>query len=112
MTQAAKQIVSNLFPTRALALLLTIGFVDLVATAVLHANGLIIELNPLMKPLIERSEWLFAFVKALTLVGAWLVMARHAKVNLSFVRMAALAGAAVYMIVWVTWFFTGAGAKG
>jgi len=108
MTHVAKNLVTNLFPTRALALLLTIGFVDLVATAVLHANGLIVELNPLMKPLIERSEWLFAFVKALTLVGAWFVMARHARVNRNFVRLAALAGSAVYVMVWVTWFFSGA----
>ncbi|MBX3112416.1 MAG: hypothetical protein KF857_10445 [Fimbriimonadaceae bacterium] len=108
MTLAAKQIVGNLFPTRALALLLGIGFLDLTATAVLHANGMIVELNPLMRPLIERSEWLFALVKALTLFGAWFVMARHAKVNLKFVRATALAGSCVYMVVWVTWFFTGA----
>lgn len=109
MSQAAKQFVSHLFPTRALALLLLIGFVDLVATAVLHANGRIVELNPLMRPLIERSEWLFAVVKGMTLVGAWLVMANHAKTNLKFVRVTALLGAVVYMFVWTTWFFAAAG---
>ena len=36
----------RLLPTRALALLLAIGFLDLIVTAVLHAQGMIIELNP------------------------------------------------------------------
>ncbi|MCG9896274.1 MAG: DUF5658 family protein [Fimbriimonadaceae bacterium] len=91
-------------PTRAIALLMFVGFLDLVATAVLHAKGLITELNPLMKPLIEHSEWTFAFVKGLTLVVAWYVMARHAHKNLVFVRRAALTGAIAYIIVWVVWF--------
>lgn len=97
----------NIFPTRALFLLLAIGFVDLIATAVLHKQGLIVELNPVMKPLIEHSEWLFAFVKGGTLMIAWLVMWRHCKVNLQFVRKAAIVGACAYMFIWVTWFTAG-----
>jgi len=57
-----------------------------------------------MRPLIERSEWLFSFVKALTLVGAWLVMASYARVNLRFVRQAAIVGSLVYVVVWLIWF--------
>lgn len=97
----------NLFPTRALLLLLGIGFVDLVATAVLHAQGLIVELNPLMKPIIEHSEWLFALVKGLTLVLAWLVCVKHSKTHLNFIRKASLAGAAAYVFIWTSWFVAG-----
>lgn len=88
-------------------LLLGIGFLDLVATAVLHANGLIIELNPLMKPFIERSEWLFVLVKGTTLILAWSVMVYYAKYNLDFVRKASFAGAAAYSAIWTIWFIAG-----
>jgi hypothetical protein len=91
-------------PTRALALLLLIGFADLFATAILHAEGQIVELNPLMKPLIETSEWLFAAVKGATLVAAWLVMVRYAPTHLSFIRKACIGGSVAYMALWTTWF--------
>lgn len=91
-------------PTRAIGLLMFVGFLDLLATAILHEKGLITELNPLMKPLIEASEWLFVAVKASTLFAAWYVMAKHFPKNPEFVRRAALAGAVTYMLVWVIWF--------
>lgn len=97
-----------MFPTRAMALLLGIGFVDLVATAVLHSRGLITELNPLMKPIIEQSEWLFAFVKGGSLALAWYVMRNHCPDNLNFVRKACTAGAVAYVVVWTTWFTSAA----
>lgn len=93
-----------LAPTRSLLLLMTIGFVDLAVTAWLHAQGQIVELNPLMRPLIEESEWLFGVVKAATLLGAWFVMASYARVNLQFVRRAAIWGSIVYALVWTIWF--------
>lgn len=92
-------------PTRALTLLLTIGFVDLIVTAVLHAHGLIVELNPLMRGLIERSEWLFAAVKGATLVIAWIAMAIYARSNVVFVRQACLVGSFAYVLIWSAWFF-------
>jgi len=92
-------------PSRAILVLMSIGFIDLFMTAWLHANGQIVELNPLMKPLIEQSEWLFGFVKALTLVAAWVVMANYARINRPFVRLACLGGSVVYIIVWTLWFF-------
>lgn len=94
-----------LFPSRSILLLMAIGFVDLISTAVLHANGLIVELNPLMRPLIERSEWLFAAVKAMTLISAWVVLAWYTRHNRDFVRKMCLIGSAVYLAVWCTWFF-------
>jgi hypothetical protein len=96
------------FPTRALALLLGIGFFDLAVTAVLHSQGLVVELNPLMRPLIEHSEWLFAGVKALTLVAAWGVLAWYAQQNLGFVRKVCVMGAALYVVIWSVWFFSSA----
>lgn len=86
-------------------LLLGIGFIDLVATAVLHSQGLIVELNPLMKPIIEQSEWLFAAVKGMSLALAWAVMVWYSQTNLEFVRKACLIGAGAYAFIWSVWFF-------
>lgn len=94
----------SLVPTRALLLLLTIGFVDLVATAVLHQRGMIQEMNPIMRVFIDRSEWLFAIVKGGTLLISWYILARYARTNLDFVRKACLAGSGVYVFLWATWF--------
>lgn len=80
-----------------------IGFADLVMTAWLHATGMITELNPLMRPLIERHELLFVAVKGMTLLLAWTVMARYCKVNKEFVRKAAFVGSAAYLFIWVSW---------
>ncbi len=93
-----------ILPSRSIAILMAIGFLDLVMTAWLHQRGLIVEMNPLMRPLIERSEWLFSAVKACTLIACWIVMARYCKVNKPFVRQAALVGSAVYLTVWTSWF--------
>lgn len=97
----------QIFPTRWLILLLAIGTVDLIVTAVLHQRGLIVELNPIMRPFIERSEWLFVLVKGATLVLAWTVIARHAQKNLQFVRTACAAGCIAYSAVWTIWFTIG-----
>ena len=97
-----------LVPTRALALLLAIGFIDLVATAVLHQRGLIQEMNPIMRVFIDRSEWLFAAVKGGTLIASWYVMARYAKTNLQFVRKACLLGSGCYVALWISWFIAAA----
>lgn len=91
-------------PTRAILLFVSIGAVDLITTAVLHAHGLIVELNPLMRVFIEQSEWLFALVKGLTLVGGWVVLAWYAQFNLAFVRKASIWGSAAYVAVWLLWF--------
>lgn len=92
-------------PTRAILLLVGIGTIDLVTTAVLHAQGHIVELNPFMRVFIEQSEWLFAIVKGATLVGGWAVLAWYARFNLAFVRKVALYGSLAYMLVWSGWFF-------
>lgn len=96
--------VKDAIPTRAIILFIGIGAIDLVTTAVLHAQGHIVELNPLMRLFIDQSEWLFAFVKGLTLVGGWFVLAWYARFNLAFVRKAALWGSVAYMAVWLSWF--------
>lgn len=85
-------------------MLLTIGFIDLVLTAVLHAKGKIVELNPLMRPLIEQSEWLFVVVKALTLIVAWGMLAWYAKKDKAFVGKICRIGATCYMVIWIGWF--------
>lgn len=99
-----QQLRRAILPTRAIGLLMFVGFADLISTAVLHHMGLITELNPLMKPIIEQSELLFSAVKAMTLILAWVMMAKHAQKNLVFVRRAALAGSFTYIFVWCTWF--------
>lgn len=95
----------HIVPTPTLALLMAIGFTDLLATAYLHRAGLIVELNPLMKGFIEHSEWSFAIIKSLTLISAWIAMARYAQRNRMFVHRACMAGSAAYTIVWCLWFF-------
>lgn len=94
------------FPTLSLVLLLAIGVVDLITTAVLHAHGQIVELNPLMNFFISRSEWLFAFVKGLTIGIAWGTLAWYAKSNLAFVNKACWVGAGAYVVIWLTWFLS------
>jgi hypothetical protein len=86
---------------------MAIGFLDLIVTAVLHANGMIVELNPIMRVLIEQSEWLFAFVKALTLFAGWAALAWYAQSNRDFVRKAALCGSGAYVALWLGWFVVG-----
>jgi hypothetical protein len=103
--------VKDAIPTRTILLLVGIGTIDLVTTAVLHAQGQIVELNPLMRLFIEQSEWLFAFVKGLTLVGGWFVLAWYARFNLVFVRKAALYGSLAYVLVWCGWFFGAMGSS-
>ncbi|HWA82498.1 MAG TPA: DUF5658 family protein [Fimbriimonadaceae bacterium] len=70
----------------------------------MHANGQIVELNPLMRVFIDRSEWLFALVKGLTLIAAWSALAWYAKYNRDFVRKACLIGTFAYLAVWSSWF--------
>lgn len=94
-----------MFPTWALGLLMAIGLIDLLSTALLHRAGLIVELNPIMRVFISQSEWLFAFVKGLTLGGAWGAMAWYARTDLRFVHRAALFGSAAYVALWCGWFF-------
>lgn len=94
-----------LFPTPALALLMAIGLLDLLSTALLHRAGMIVEVNPIMRFFIVKSEWLFAFAKGITLGAAWGAMAWYARTDLRFVTRACLIGSAVYVGVWCVWFF-------
>ncbi len=101
------QHLKSALPTRALGLLLLIGVFDMVTTAWLHSHGLIAEMNPLMRVLIERSELLFILVKGGTLVVAWYLMVQYSKSHLEFVRTSCLLGSVVYGGVWLTWFLLG-----
>jgi hypothetical protein len=97
----------TLFPTKSIAVLVCIGFLDLISTAILHANGLIVEMNPLMRYFIERSEIAFAMIKCATIVSAWYVLAVYARINLEFVNRAGLAASCLYGAVWLGWFTYG-----
>ena len=94
-------------PSMPLAILLLIGFVDLVSTAVLHRMGLVTELNPVMKPLIDRSEWLFVMVKGATLLLAWAFITRFAKDNQRFVNTLCSIAITCYLLTWIVWFIHG-----
>lgn len=100
-----KEIMTVIFPTKSVFALMTIGLVDLVSTAMLHSKGMIVELNPLMRVFITQSEWLFAFVKGLTIGVAWATMAWYARQNKEFVGKACTVGSAAYVLIWCTWFF-------
>lgn len=101
------QVMKSVIPVRSLGLLMAIGFADLVVTAVLFQRGQIVELNPLMRPLLHSSPWLFSVVKGGTLAATWICMARYARTNLQFVDRACWVGAVLYMTIWTAWFFTG-----
>ncbi len=92
------------FPTKWLFVLMAIGVIDLISTAALHAGGHIQEMNPLMKPIIEQSEWLFVLVKGMTLVLGYLVIMRHAKTHRRFVADVCRYGSIAYLLVWSVWF--------
>ena len=96
----------SLFPTRSLVLFLMIGFVDLLTTAWLHARGLIVELNPLMRTVLSYGEGYFVLVKGLTLAALWVVMVQHSRKDIVFVRKACTAGAIAYVGLWCVWFFS------
>jgi len=68
---------------------------------------MIVEQNPLMRPLIERSEWLFAGVKSLTILGVYVVMRGYGQSNRDFVRKAAMIGVSAYVVLWAAWFAAG-----
>lgn len=93
-----------LFPTRAIAVLLLIGMVDLISTAVLYHYGKIVEMNPVMRVFLERGEWAFVVAKGATLAISWYVLASYARQNRLFVRNACLFGSAAYLAVWLIWF--------
>lgn len=76
-------------------------------TAVLHSRGLIVEMNPLMRPIIETSEWLFALVKGMTLVLAYCCMMKYASSHLAFIRKACIFGSGAYLAIWTIWFVAG-----
>lgn len=71
----------------------------------MHAHGRIVELNPVMRYFIVRSEWLFALVKGLTLLVAWITLAWYFRYNQKFVRNACLIGTLLYVAIWLIWFF-------
>ncbi len=102
------QRVREILPNKSLILLILIGLVDLVATAMLHAQGLIVELNPVMKPVIEHSEWSFALVKGATLLIAYLTMAQYARQNSVFVGLVSKIGIVLYTGIWLIWFHAAA----
>ena len=100
-----RKAMSLVFPTKSMVALLVIGIVDLVSTAVLHSKGMIVELNPLMRGFITQSEWLFVFVKGMTIGAAWGTMVWYAQQNKDFVNKACTYGSIAYLAVWTTWFF-------
>jgi hypothetical protein len=93
------------FPDAGLIILIGIGFLDLLSTAIWHSKGQIVELNPLLSPIIERSEWLFAAVKGSTLLAAYFAMIAYAQKKPEFVRKASRIGIVLYVGIYVIWFF-------
>lgn len=79
---------------RALGLLLGIGAADLIATAVLSADGRFEERNPLMAGLLAHGPWPFVMAKTTTLVVAGLLLARQDRRTM---RRACLLGSGAYL---------------
>lgn len=96
----------TLFPTRSLVIFLMIGMFDMITTAWLHAHGMIIELNPLMRTALAYGEGYFVLIKGLTLAALWIVMVHHSQKDLRFVSRACTVGAFAYVGLWCVWFFS------
>lgn len=94
-------------PAMETVLLMTIGLADLISTVVLHQLGLIVELNPIMRPLLDRSVLLFTLAKLATLLAAYLTLQLYRARDEQFCRLAARWGAVAYAGVWLTWFTVG-----
>jgi len=96
-----------LFPTKGVVALVIIAIVDLITTAALHRQGMIVEMNPLMNVFITKSEWMFAFVKGMTIGAGWTALVWYAQQNKPFVAKVAAYGAVAYLMLWSSWFFYG-----
>ncbi|MER3413143.1 MAG: hypothetical protein C4341_02675 [Armatimonadota bacterium] len=88
-------------------LLMALGLADLASTVVLYRLGLIVELNPVMRPLLERSLVLFTVVKLLSLAAAFVTLQLYRARDEDFCRVAAKWGAIAYAAVWLVWFTVG-----
>jgi hypothetical protein len=95
------------FPIKAIMMLLGIGLLDLISTAWLYHQGMIVEMNPLMRFLLEHGEWSFILVKGLTLAISWIALASYAKQNPAFVRKVCVCGSIAYVGLWVMWVAVG-----
>ena len=92
---------AELFPTRALFLLLFVAVLDLISTSWLFHAGLISERNPFMSFFIEKSNLLFILVKGSTIIGGWYFLSRYAKTHREFVRTACLVATTLYIGIWI-----------
>jgi len=102
------QVVQLVKPPREVVFLMAVGIVDLLTTVVLYCLGFVEEINPLMRPIIEKSPALFTCIKLSTLVAAYFAMVWYSKVDEKFVRRAAWLGGWTYVVVWLV--FTSLGA--
>lgn len=98
-----RRLAEALFPSRALGVLMAIGFLDLASTALLYQWGLITELNPVMRHFLELGVWAFAVAKSATLFAAWAALAWYGRLNRPFVRAACLWGSGAYVLLWAGW---------
>lgn len=90
-------------PPRALVFLMLIGIFDLVSTAVLYSQGLIEELNPLMRPLLEHSPLAFVLLKGFTLVVAYIALQWYRQTDEKFVVRVSAYGGVAYLTIWAAW---------
>lgn len=79
----------------------------MVATAVLYSAGLIVELNPLMRPWLEGGVWQFCAVKSFTIVVAFVGLQYYRARDEKFVRFASRLGVVLYLGIWLGWFLYG-----
>lgn len=80
-----------------------VGIIDLISTAFLYSQGLIEELNPLMRPLLEHHPLTFVMFKAATLIAAYIALQWYRQTDEKFVVKVSAYGGAAYLTIWVSW---------
>ncbi|MFN8139305.1 MAG: DUF5658 family protein [Fimbriimonadales bacterium] len=94
-------------PPLPVLLLVIVAVLDMISTAVLYSMGMIVELNPIMRPVLYGGVWQFCLVKSLTIILAFLGLQWYRAKDEKFVMLASKLGVTAYLVLWTGWFLYG-----
>lgn len=94
---------SRFFATPGVVVLSVLALTDMVTTLYWSASGRMVELNPLMRPLLETSPAAFAIAKLATVAALLAAVAVSYQGREQFCRTATAWGAGAYALIWSAW---------